>query len=136
MGVIMKHYCLNLEVLQGIYCICKKFPSHLINDIQYKSDFFSLTKTADEVSIVCNQGVIPTDMQIDLEKDWNILKVVGPLDFSLVGILSNLSSLLTQASISIFVLSTYDTDYILVRKSSLSEAINALKKGGHTVKCL
>ncbi len=132
----MKHYCLDLEVLQGTYCICKKLPSYLINDIQYKSSFFSLTKTADEVSIVCNQGVIPTNMQIALEKDWKILKVVGPLDFSLVGILANISSLLAQASISIFVLSTYDTDYILVKKSSLSEAINALKKGGHTVKCL
>ncbi|WP_069999922.1 ACT domain-containing protein [Cellulosilyticum sp. I15G10I2] len=132
----MKDYTLNLEVLEGVYCICKGLPDYIINELQFKSDFFSLTKTSDEVSVVCNQQVIATDTIKSIEKDWKILKVSGVLDFSLIGILAKISRILAQVSVSIFVLSTYDTDYILVKASKLVIAAQALEQSGHSVKFL
>ena len=132
----MKNYSLTLQVLKEMYCVCKGLPSDLINDIMNKSNFFSFTKTSDELSVVCNQEVIPDYIGAVYEKDWKILKVIGPLDFALVGILSNLSYYLTQAGISIFVISTYDTDYVLVKDSDLKEAIHALEAGGHIINSL
>lgn len=129
----MENYSLTLEVLDGIYCVCKGLPSYLIEDMLNKSNFFSFTKTSDEVSVVCNEEAIPHYADAVYEKGWQILKVAGPLDFALVGILSNISSLLKKAGISLFVISTYDTDYILVKESNLQQAICALKAGGHTV---
>ena len=88
------------------------------------SDFFSITKTSDELSIVCSQDSIPSE--IKCENDWRILKVEGPLDFSLIGILSSISTVLAQKEISIFAISTYDTDYILVKDNDIDNAMNAL----------
>jgi len=132
----MENYSLTLEILEGIYCVCKGLPHHLIDDILDKSNFFSLTKTCDEVSVVFNQSLIPDFEEAVYEKDWKVLKVVGPLDFALVGILSNISLLLKNAGISLFVISTYDTDYILVKESSLQQTICVLKEGGHIVRPL
>eukprot|EP01037_Dinobryon_pediforme_P012752 gene12751-12848_t len=93
------------------------------------SAFFSLTQTPKEVSLVCDAALVPPEMLG--EKDWRCLEVDGVLDFSLVGILSELSSILAAEQISIFVISTYDTDYILVREQRLNQAIHALKQAGH-----
>ncbi len=130
----MKNYSLNLEILEGTYCVCKGLSTHDISNIQEMSDFFSLTKTCDELSVVCSQMAVPNNVQAECERDWKIFKVMGPLDFSLVGILANLSALLTAASISIFVISTFDTDYILIKEVNLDQAVTALEKGGHTIK--
>jgi hypothetical protein len=135
-GDIMEKYSLTLEVLEGTYCVCKGLPTHLIGDMLSKSNFFSLTQTSDEVSIVCNEEIVPDYIGAIYEKGWKAIKVVGPLDFALVGILANISSLLTKAGISLFVISTYDTDYILVKNTTLAQAISALEIGGHVVKSL
>jgi len=78
----------------------------------------------DELSIVCSQACIPSN--IKCEKDWKALKIEGPLDFSLIGILCSISAILAQNGISIFAISTYDTDYILVKEKDITKAINAL----------
>ncbi|MGB9592214.1 MAG: ACT domain-containing protein, partial [Candidatus Kryptoniota bacterium] len=95
-------------------------------------DFFSITHTPDEISIVASQNLIPEGALC--EKGWRCLKVDGPLDFSLTGVLSSLANPLAQAGISIFALSTYETDYILVRQSDLEKALQTLRQEGFEVK--
>ncbi|WP_394190530.1 ACT domain-containing protein [Pseudoalteromonas atlantica] len=101
-------------------------PSYL-----FKQNIFFISKTYDELSIVC-----PSSFNIDsldAEHNWLALEVVGPLGFSLTGIMANISGVLASASISIFALSTYDTDYVLVKKQRIDDAIKTLKKDGYTV---
>ena len=129
----MLNYTLNLQVLPGVYCVCKDYPLTDLDDLIAHSSFFSFTKTTDELSFVIDSAVIVDYPNVNYEKDWRIIKVLGPLDFSLVGILSSLTTTLCAANISLFALSTYDTDYILVKESSLEHAIEALKKEGHNI---
>lgn len=95
-----------------------------------KAEFFSVTKTSDELSLVCEENLIPENIQH--ENGWAALKVLGPLDFSLTGILASLVSPLAESKISIFAVSTFDTDYILVRRDVLDEAIAVLQNAGHS----
>ena len=95
------------------------------------SEFLSVIRTSDELSIVCNHDSIPEGCKSEL--DWKILKVIGPLDFSLTGILASLSGLLAAARISIFAVSTYDTDYIFVKSDKLDASINALSASCHFI---
>ena len=88
------------------------------------TDFFSITKTIDELSIVCLEGNVPNDVRV--EKGWKCFKVEGPLDFGMTGILSSLTSPLAEANISIFAISTFDTDYIMIKKEKLQNAIAVL----------
>jgi len=87
-------------------------------------DFFSITKTEDELSIVCLEEKVPKELKG--EKGWRCLKVEGPLDFALTGILSSLAGPLAQAKISVFAISTFDTDYIMIKKENLQNAIAVL----------
>ncbi len=122
---------LNLEVLKGTFAVCRFKNTTPIPDWSYYGDFYSITKTKDELSVVCLQENIGSAEKI--EKDWKILKVKGPVDFSLVGIVANLSKILAEGEISIFVVSTFDTDYILVKEENLEKAIELLSKAGHTL---
>lgn len=88
------------------------------------SDFFSITKTQDELSVVCTEDRVPEGVKV--EKGWRCLKVEGPLDFGLTGILSSLAQPLAEAKISIFAISTYDTDYIMIKKENLQKAVAIL----------
>jgi hypothetical protein len=87
-------------------------------------DFFSITRTSDELSVVCLEDKVPPDVKV--EKGWRCLKVEGPLDFGLTGILSSLAQPLAEAKISIFAISTFDTDYIMIKKENLQKAIEIL----------
>ena len=129
----MENHSLSLEILKGTYCITKGLTFEHIHEIQAKSEFFSMTKTPEEFSVVCHEAAIPLSSEIYCERDWKVLKVAGPLDFSLIGILSNISTLLQKASISLFVVSTYNTDYILIKASNVTQAISALRQGGHII---
>ena len=117
---------LTMKLIKEKYGVCRINPNELIPEWAQNSDFFSITKTCDELSIVCSQDDIPNDIQC--EKDWKILKIEGPLDFSLVGILASISTILAQKGISIFAISTYDTDYILVKNKDIDNAIESLIK--------
>ena len=122
---------LTMRLLKDIYGVCRLDKNELIPEWAQKSDFFSITKTNEELSIVCSQEDIPIDIQC--EKNWRVLKIEGPLDFSLIGILSSISTVLANNKISIFAISTYDTDYILVKSSDLDNAIESLLKEGYEV---
>jgi hypothetical protein len=93
--------------------------------------FYSATRTALEMSIVCMPDAVPPGALI--EGGWRALMVGGPLDFGLVGIIAELTALLARAEVSVFVLSTFDTDVILVREASLSGAVEVLESAGHRV---
>jgi len=95
------------------------------------SDFYSITRTYEELSIVCPQENIPAEIKIN--KGWRCLKVQGPLGFDIVGILASLSMPLASEGISIFVFSSYDTDFIMVKNYDLEKAMEVLRKAGHTV---
>jgi len=88
-------------------------------------EFLSITRTADELSIVCPESLAPAGAKI--ERGWRALRVQGPLDFSLTGIIASLTAPLAAAKISVFAVATFDTDYILVREADLERAIAALE---------
>jgi hypothetical protein len=92
----------------------------------------SVSWTSDETSVVCSSALVPAD--IPAEKGWRALKVAGPLDLGLTGILSSLALPLADAGIALFAVSVYDTDYLLVRQSSLDAAVTALEAAGHFVR--
>ncbi len=120
---------LKLALLDGEYTVHRLKLEQNIPTQVLKSNFFSITRTDDELSIVC-------DTQISLaseksERGWSCIKVLGPLDFALTGILAAISNVLAEAEISIFALSTYDTDYILVKSDALVLAKKVLKEAGY-----
>lgn len=118
---------LTLSVLKNKLAICKLAPQeNLPTWLTLKNaEFIAITKTAEELSIVCDQTIVPENIE-NIVREWRALKVEGPLDFSLTGILSFLLEPLAKQKISIFAVSTYDTDYILVQEGNLTGAIEAL----------
>jgi hypothetical protein len=91
----------------------------------------SITWTANELSVVAADADVPHDLPC--ERGWRALKVAGPLDFGLTGILASLASPLADAGISLFAVSTYDTDYILLKEDRLHDALAVLQAAGHTI---
>jgi len=91
----------------------------------------SVTRTADELSVVCPADLaVPADQ---VESGWRLLTVRGPFEFTLTGIMSALASALAAAGVSLFALSTYDTDHLLVKDDDLARAVTALREAGHDV---
>ena len=126
----MSHTNLTLSLLPNTFAICKLGPEADIPPWALAGDFSSLTRTKEELSLVCPQEVVPEGLQC--EKGWRCLKVEGPLDFSLTGILASLTAPLAQAGISILAVSTFDTDYLLVKAGVVEMAVRELEKAGHS----
>jgi hypothetical protein len=125
---------LNLELLGGNYAIHRLPPNSSIPGWALTATgFSSITRTSDELSIVCE---IPnTDLEnIQQDPGWACLKLIGPFAFDLTGILSSVLNPLRDAEIGIFAISTFDTDYLLVKLENLEPCILALKNAGHTIK--
>jgi hypothetical protein len=120
----------KLSVLPERLAICRLDATAAIPEWSLQ-DFYALTRTSDELSIVCPQAVVPPG--IPQEKDWRGLKVEGPLDFALTGILAAIAVPLAQTNISIFAISTYDTDYLLVRQADFDQAVHTLIQAGHQI---
>ena len=93
------------------------------------SGFWAVTKTADELSIICEERAVPMDIAT-VERGFRLLAVEGPLDFSLTGVMASIAGPLADVGVSLFAISTFDTDYIMVRNERLSEAVAALRAGG------
>jgi uncharacterized protein len=93
--------------------------------------FFSITQTADELSIVCDASRVPD--AVKAETGWRALKVHGPFELSEVGVMATLCTALSTAGVSVFAIATFDTDYLLVSGEQLGAAIAALRKAGHEV---
>ncbi|CDM69866.1 Hypothetical protein CM240_2749 [Clostridium bornimense] len=127
----MKNKKLNMKLLDGKYGVCRLSTDEAVPSWAFKGEFFSITKTEDELSIVCLEENISE--KIKCERNWRILKVEGPLDFSLVGILSKISGLMAKNDISIFAISTYETDYILIKDENIKKAIEVLNEDYYNV---
>jgi len=121
---------LTLDVLPRSFAICRLEPDAPI-PAWIAGAVTSITRTANELSVVCDAAVVPAS--VTAQRNYRGIIVRGPLDFSLIGIVADLSRVLAAASISIFFVSTYDTDYVLVRDADLDRAIAALRGAGHTV---
>jgi hypothetical protein len=122
---------LTLKLLSECFTV-HRFAEHSeIPPQVFSAPIYFIAKTFDEVSIV-----LPDTIVIDSDKsedNWQALQIVGPLDFSLTGILSDIAAILANEKISIFAISTFDTDYILVKKDTVSSAVNVLKANDYHI---
>ncbi len=122
---------LSLILLTEVMAICQLAPTAPIPVWASSSDFSACIRTPDELSLVCPEKSVPDD--VIAERGWRALKVEGPLPFSMVGVLADLVTPLAQGGVSIFALSTYNTDYILVKNANLKLSIRLLEKAGHHI---
>ncbi len=122
---------LPLTLLSDVLAVCRLVPDAPLPAWAAGPGFVSITRTDEELSIVVRQDRVPANVAAVVP--WRALKVQGPLDFALTGILAALTAPLAQAGISLFAIATYDTDYILVREERPEAAINALTTAGHRV---
>lgn len=117
-----------LRLLSERLAVCRLDPQAPLPALIWKGSFLSITRTPDELSLVLPEALVQPGWQA--EGGWRAFQVGGPLDFSLVGILSRLAVPLAEAGVSIFAVSTYDTDYVLVWESDLEKAVAALSAAG------
>lgn len=122
---------LQLQLLSIRLAVCRLPADASIPDWATKGEFFAIVRTSDELSVVCTQSELLESVQ--READWRCFKVQGPLDFSLTGVLASLAAPLADAKVSIFAISTFDTDYLLVKENVLEEAKRALTRAGHAI---
>lgn len=115
-----------LDVLDGTLSVCKldELPAALL-----ESDLCFIARTSEELSVVCATADVPA-AALACEDGWRALKVRGPLDFSLTGIMASIATALAEANVALFAVSTFDTDYVLVKEDALEAAIAALRDAG------
>jgi hypothetical protein len=123
---------LLLAVLPGTYGIARFQPGASLPPEYERSFFYSVSKTDQELSLVCEESLLSA--QVKAERGRRLIRVESTLAFSLTGIVASLAAPLAEAAVSIFSVSTYDTDYLLVRNEDLDNAITALEKAGHKVR--
>jgi hypothetical protein len=121
----------QLSILTPRLSICRLESDNGLPAWLPTGGFLSITRTADELSIVCEERYVPDGVQS--ERGWVGLKVQGPIDFSQVGVLASLAKPLAESGVSIFAISTYDTDYLLVRGRDLEQSVALLAAAGHKI---
>jgi hypothetical protein len=117
---------MEVAVLPGTLAICRLRASARIPSwaLELHEGFVSITRTPDELSIVCPQDAVPPDTRV--EEDWRALVLPGPIPFEMTGVLAALTVPLAEAGIPVFAISTYDTDYVLVREKNVEHALHVL----------
>ena len=120
---------MELKALPHELTVCKV---ETLADIDLDGDLFFIGKTDEELSLVCPTAAAPA-RTLAREDGWRALRIEGTLDFSLVGILARIANVLADAGISIFAVSTYNTDYVLVKASAFDRATDALAAAGYHV---
>jgi len=121
----------DLTLLPERFAISRLAANVPIPNWATQGSFFSVTRTGDELSVVCELSHVPVGVQS--QAGWRVFKVHGPFALSETGVLSALAAPLAKARISLFAVSTSDTDYLLVAGATLSAAIIALEQAGHTI---
>ncbi len=122
---------LELDILPQLFAVARFDADTDIPAWAESSPFVSITRTPGELSVLCHEAVLPAS--IDAHRGLRCLAVRGPLDFSDIGILASLTQTLAAIDVSVFVVSTYDTDYLLVASARLDAAARALTDSGHVV---
>jgi len=121
---MLKH-TLTLQIFEQELAICHLPPASPIPAWIGDGDFVSVTRTPDELSIVCYKARVPREVKA--ERNWRMLGIKGPLDFSMTGVLASLVNPLSDAGIAVFAISTYDTDYLLVKADRFDRALGILQ---------
>jgi hypothetical protein len=116
--------------LSDSFAICRLDPDAAIPEWA-GGPFVSITRTTDELSIVCAQQGVPEDVRA--ERGWRCLRVVGTLDLSMVGVIARLTNVLAEAGISVFVVSSFDTDFVLLREANVNSAVQVLRQSGYVI---
>lgn len=127
----MPMHKLTLSIFPQVFAICRLHPDGYIPHWALLGDFVSLTRTTEELSIICPQENVPENAQA--ERGWRCLKVEGPFDFSVSGVHAALALPLAEANISVLAVATYETDHLLVKEEDLDQATEALRRAGHTL---
>ena len=122
---------LRISLLKDKYGICSLPNTAPIPEWALKQSLVSITRTKKELTIVCPQDVIPSQCKSDL--NWRCFRLDGTFDLNQIGVISSISAPLAQNGISIYVISTYDTDYFLVQQENLEQTISALSNSGHSI---
>jgi hypothetical protein len=119
----------RFRALPGLYAVCRLTPDVAVPGWATGA-FVNITFTDDELAIICAAEHVP--LNVRAERDWRVLKLVGPFPFTAVGVLASLATPLARAGISILSIATYDTDYFLVKEQVFDDAVAVLIAAGHT----
>lgn len=120
---------MELQKIEMDFTVCK---IQNINYIDFSREFIFLSKTDEELSLVCESDSVPSDV-IASETGWKALKISGILDFSMIGVISKIAGILAKADIGIFVVSTYNTDYIFLKAINFDKGVKALINNGYLI---
>ena len=123
------HRQLKFRQIAGRFAVCRLPADASVPDWAAAGNFVSVTRTADELSIVCPLNNVPPEHKPEVP--WVCFKLEGPFDFLQVGILASFIAPLVENGVPIFAISTYDTDYVLVREDLAGAALGALQEAGH-----
>ena len=121
---------LEIKVIDQDFSICK--PENL-SQIKWEEDYFFIGKTDEELSLVCSTESVP-DNTLSRDDGWKAFRIQGVLDFSLIGILSRITTLLADNKIGVFAISTYNTDYILTKKENFEDTLRVISDNGYIIK--
>jgi len=122
---------LSLSLLPPKYAVCQLHPDKHIPYWALLGDFVSLTRTPEELSIVCQQDNVPEN--VEAERGWRCVQVQGAFDFSISGVNASLAVPLANAEISVLAIATYATDYLLIKEENVERALLVLKQAGHSI---
>ncbi len=122
---------LQFIVLSARFAICQLKQDEPLPTWVYQSSFYSISKTSDELSVICEEQLASKDIKKSV--GWRLLKINAELDLSLIGITARFSTALANAGVNLSVIATYNTDYILVEEAKLEIAIHALKNAGFDI---
>ncbi len=122
---------LELTLLRERFAVCRLAPDATTPSWAAGDNFYSITRTAEELSVVVEESCVPAG--VTSQPGWRVLQVRGPFAFSEIGVLASLTGPLAAKEVSVFLISTFDTDYLLVSEKQLADAIAALEQAGHAI---
>jgi hypothetical protein len=125
----MKHPGQRFRALPGLYAVCRLNPDAAVPG-WVSGPFVNITLTDDELAVICPAENVPAEVRS--ERDWRVLKLVGPFPFTTTGVLASLAAPLARANISLLSIATYDTDYLLVKSDVFDDTVAVLVAAGHT----
>jgi len=120
---------MKLKILDDFYSVCKLPFNSQVPSWASEGKFYTITKTDEELSIVCESVYIPEG--VEKEGNWKIIEIIGPLDFSQIGIIHRISAVFKDARVSIFVISTFNTDYLMFKANFENKIVEVLKKNNY-----
>ncbi|MCF0148107.1 MAG: ACT domain-containing protein [Clostridium sp.] len=120
---------MEIKIINQDFSICKVKD---LSEVNYSDEFCFIGKTDEELSLVCSTALVPKNT-IECDNGWKAFRIQGLLDFSLIGILSKISTLLAENKIGIFAVSTYNTDYILTKEENFEKSIAVLENNGYVI---